>query len=96
MLPISRKTYWFDLEKANETGTPDWQLYTDWTVDLGLTDLSPASMAKFADKLASDEATASDYLNRSRRDAGGPYPCDSGCMTAAVCEARFIDPYMAA
>ena len=24
LLPISRETYWFDIDKANETGEPEW------------------------------------------------------------------------
>ena len=24
LLPVSRKTYWFDIDKANETGEADW------------------------------------------------------------------------
>lgn len=24
MLPVSRKTYWFDITEANETGEPNW------------------------------------------------------------------------
>ena len=48
MLPVSRKTYYFDMDAANETGTPDWKVMTDWTTDLGLTDLSPASFNQHA------------------------------------------------
>ena len=97
MLPVSRKTYFFDLDKANESGTPDWKLFTDWTKDYGLADMSPASMKKLAERIGSDEATALDYMNRSRRDVtndGGS--CDAGCQLSNSCEASFIDPYRTA
>ena len=93
MLPISRKTYYFDIDEANETGTPEWKLLTDWTSDFDLPDLSPSSMKAFTERLATDEPTMVDYLNRSRRAPGYSDDCDESCMTDHVCEASYIDPY---
>ena len=93
MLPVSRKTYYFDMDAANETGVPDWKLMTDWTADFGLTDLSPASLNKHAGLMATDSAMAADFINRSERITDGSPSCDEICRTNKVCESRFIDPY---
>lgn len=55
MLPVSRQTYYFDVDLANETGVPEWKLMTDWTQDFSLTDLSPSSMAQMATRMEQDE-----------------------------------------
>ena len=93
MLPVSRKTYYFDLDSANETGTPEWQLLTDWTTDFDLPDLSPSSFSAFTKKLETEEMTTVDFLNRARRQPGGTSSCDDACMTDAVCSAKYMDPY---
>lgn len=93
MLPVSRKTYYFDLDQANETGTPDWKLMTDWTADFDLTDLSPGSMKKHADKMSSDETFSADFLNRSKRITDGHSTCSESCRKEVVCSARYIDTY---
>lgn len=67
MLPVSRKTYYFDLDAANESGTPEWQLLTDWTSDFDLADLSPSSLNQLTQRMANDEQTTVDFLNRARR-----------------------------
>lgn len=67
MLPVRRLTYAFDIEAANTTGSPEWQVMTDWTRDYDLADLSPGSMKKMADRMANDEAFTVDYINRSQR-----------------------------
>jgi len=41
MLPISRKTYAFDMDKANADGFITWNLYTDWKDIYDMDDLSP-------------------------------------------------------
>jgi hypothetical protein len=30
LLPITRKTWSFDIATANAEGVPNWRLYTDW------------------------------------------------------------------
>jgi hypothetical protein len=30
LLPITRKTWSFDIATANVEGVPNWKLYTDW------------------------------------------------------------------
>ena len=85
MLPVSRKTYYFDLDEANETGTPEWKLLTDWTQDLGLKDLSPSEMKLLTDRMEADEMTTVDFLNRARRQPGGSSSCDEACMADTIC-----------
>ena len=63
MLPISRKTYWFDMDLANATGTPQWNLMTDWTADFGMADLSPSSFKTMADQIENDEEFTTNFLN---------------------------------
>jgi len=96
MLPVSRKTYYFDMDSANETGVPDWKLMTDWTADFDLIDLSPASLKKHADKMVTDSAFSADFLNRSKRITDGSPTCSESCRKNTVCSARFIDPYSTA
>jgi hypothetical protein len=31
LLPVRRRTYFFDITKANQTGQIEWELATDWT-----------------------------------------------------------------
>ena len=64
---MARKTYFFDIEEANSAGSPNWKLETDWTVNYELKDLSPDSMEKMADRMATDEDFTIDYINRSKR-----------------------------
>ena len=93
MLPISRKTYYFDVEAANETGTPEWKLMTDWTVDFGLPDLSPSSMKALTDKLEADETSLVEYMNHAKRNPGYIDSCDEACQLENICAAKYIDPY---
>jgi hypothetical protein len=54
LLPVKRRTYFFDITKANATGQIEWELATDWLQEYGkygLTDLSPASYLEFASSL---------------------------------------------
>ena len=93
MLPVSRKTYYFDMDEANATGTPEWKLLTDWTTDYELTDLSPKSMKAMADRIASDDSYAADYMSRSARRLGDTTSCNEDCRSGIVCENRHMDPY---
>ena len=96
MLPISRRTYYFDLEAANESGTPEWKLGTDWTVDFGMKDLSPSSFKAVTERLGEDEAFTVSYKDHKYRIPGHYNECDKSCRTEEMCESRYIDPYSAA
>ena len=50
-------------------------------------------MKKFADKIASDEATSLDFLYRSKRVHHDGGSCDADCRTVFACEVKNIDPY---
>ena len=41
LLPVNRKTFYFDIEEANQTGKIEWKQATDWLSDYNLADLSP-------------------------------------------------------
>ena len=75
---------------------PEWKLFTDWTADFDLTDLSPASLKNHADKMVTDSAFSADFLSRSRRITDGSATCSESCRKKTVCSARFIDPYSTA
>lgn len=93
MLPVSRKTYYFDIDEANEIGSPDWHLLTDWTQDFEMDDLSPASFKKMTERLSSDEAYTIDFKDRQYRLPGRYSDCDQECRTKTVCENTYMDPY---
>ncbi len=96
MLPVSRKTYFFDLEEANASGTPSWQLLTDWTVDFEMNDLSPLSFKKMTERMVSDEAYTIGFKDKSWRLPDHYSDCDSECRMKTVCENQNIDPYATA
>ena len=93
MLPVSRRTYYFEVDDANTTGTPDWKLLTDWTEHYGMVDLSPKSFKTMSEKLHSDEAFTTDFINRKDKVFGRHTSCDDNCRRQAYCEATYIDPY---
>lgn len=95
MLPVSRKTYWFDMDLANETGIPQWNLMTDWTSDYGMADLSPGSFKTMADQIEADEEFSTNFLNKSwkKNEAEKQDSCDQDCMATAAGLAKFIDLY---
>jgi hypothetical protein len=82
LLPIKRKTYFFDITEANKTGEIKWQLATDWTSDYqpyGLTDLSPSSYQRFAEKMSKDADVSLIYLQHAARNTGHIDSCDEQC-----------------
>jgi len=79
MLPVARRTYYFDLDKANETGTPEWVLLTDWTKDFGMDDLSPSSFKALSEKIGSNEDFTMDYLGRAWRRPNTYTSCNADC-----------------
>ena len=85
MVPVSRKTYAFDINEANETGVPKFHLSTDWAVDFELDDLSPRSMKKLVDRMAEDAEYTLHFANKShRRTTEGDLwfdTCDDDCVT---------------
>lgn len=93
MLPVSRQTYYFDLDDANATGTPEWKLLTDWVEDFEMEDMSPSSFKALSARMGSDEAFTIDYRDREYRLPGRYSDCDDDCRLAAMCEAQYIDPY---
>jgi len=98
LLPVKRRTYFFDISKANQTGQIEWELATDWTQEYqehGLVDLSPTSYQKFATSLnrAGNEEVALNYLQHGGRNLGCRASCDQACQLSTYCEAITIDPY---
>ena len=61
MLPMNFYSYYLDLEKANATGTPTWELLQDYNAEYGLSDVSPRSMKQLADRLLTDADLASQF-----------------------------------
>ena len=55
LLPVSRRTYFFDLDEANSSGTPEWKLHTDWIKDYEMASLSPSEYASFASRISAKE-----------------------------------------
>lgn len=67
LLPISRKTYSFDIDEANATGTPNWKLFTDWTNTYGMKNLSPTEYRKLSYRIQNDKDVATNYLHHMTR-----------------------------
>lgn len=44
MIPVSYKTYYLDLDKANQQNQPHWELLHDFQNEYGISDLSPDSL----------------------------------------------------
>ena len=61
MLPINMYTYYMDIDKANETGTPTWELLHDYLSEYGLKDLSPKSMKEMSDRMLTDTEFAEKF-----------------------------------
>lgn len=57
LLPITKATHYFDLEKANTEGTPTW-VSADYLESYALADLSPSTMMDFANRVKTDASTA--------------------------------------
>lgn len=92
LLPVTRKTYSFDIKTANEEGMPEWSLYTDWLSDYAMSDLSPNSYMDLADRIRSDTDLASEYRKRYNRLMTSS-TCDEGCMLETYCDQVYFDPY---
>lgn len=87
MLPVNFKTYYMDLEKANN-GQPEWKLLHDFTNYYGMEDLSPDSISGFANRVKQDESLAMLYRWNMGRQVpyDKPTSCDAGCRTDLFCE----------
>ena len=92
MLPVSRQTYFFDLDEANASGTPEWKLHTDWTEDYEMADLSPSEYASLASRISASEDTAKQFIDNASRTAGETESCDSTCRNDTFCESMTLDP----
>ena len=92
LLPVSRKTYYFDVDEANKNGEPEWKLATDWATDFGMKDLSLGEHAKFAESIKADEALAKDYIDHTARTTDRATTCDETCRLQTYCESVTIDP----
>ena len=79
LLPVSRRTYWFDIDKANETGEADWQLMTDWVQEYEMENLSPGEYTSLAGKVSAIEQNALHYSNHSWRNMERSTSCDDYC-----------------
>ena len=55
MIPISFKTYFYDIIRANDEGHITWELLHDFATEYSLTDISPDSLALLSDKVKTDE-----------------------------------------
>lgn len=61
MLPVNMYVYYMDLDKANETGTPTWELLHDYKEEYGLADLSPKSMLDLSNRMKTDANLANQF-----------------------------------
>lgn len=64
LLPVTRKTFSFDIATANQSGVPEWSEFTNWLQDYNMKDLSPQSYLDFAKRISSDSALAVEYRRR--------------------------------
>lgn len=55
LLPINWKIYAMDLDKANASGTPDWEMMIDYVQDYQLGGISPDSLYDMAARLTTDQ-----------------------------------------
>ena len=54
MLPVNIYVYAMDIDKANETGKPSWDLIIDYKKRYGIPDLGPQSMKKMSERILTD------------------------------------------
>ena len=67
MLPVKMKTYYTDVDTANERGEPEWAVLHDYLTEYELTDLSPSSMKDLGVRILTDHEMASKFsLNMNR------------------------------
>ena len=87
MIPVSIKTYYFDLEKVNREGKPQWQLLKDFTSYYGMEDLSPSSIQGLADRIKQDEQLSILYdWNKGRQVKNErKETCDESCRLSTYC-----------
>lgn len=83
MIPVSYKTYYLDIEKANTDNAANWAILHDLKQEYLLEDLSPDTIqTALAEVLLANETAALNYLwnknkkTPAREPTGG---CDSWC-----------------
>jgi hypothetical protein len=82
LLPLNYQVYSLDIELED----PEWTLTIDYVKDYNLTDVSPASMQKLAERLREDESLARLFTwNESRNVGWPPEFCDKACRRALFC-----------
>lgn len=86
LLPVTRFTYSFDLVKANKDGFITWDLYTNWTSDYKMIDLSPSSYNDLANRVRNDSKLARQYQRRGGRNYDLSGDCDDSCRLEIYCE----------
>lgn len=57
LLPIDKHSYYFELDKANDEGSPTWQNFS-YRETYDLADLSPSSMKDLANRIKTDQDLA--------------------------------------
>ena len=57
MLPINWKIYKLDIEKANASDVPEWELSVDYVNDYQLGQMSPNSLYNLAKSMTEDDGT---------------------------------------
>lgn len=93
LLPILRKTFAFDMHKANLMGEVEWLEYTDYLTNYTLSNLSPIQVLTFAERQLHDPVLTTEYNTRMRRKIDGVDRCDDGsCMLARYCDTTSLDP----
>ena len=87
LLPINMKTYFMDVNKANESGEPTWELLHDYLDTYHLKDLSPSSMLELSESFLVDDELASLFeWNKYRQARPRPTSVNKGnlhCNTAS-------------
>jgi hypothetical protein len=58
---LDHETWLFNLEEANESGTPNWYKYYSMKEQYGMADLSPASYSALCESFKTDDAAFTFY-----------------------------------
>lgn len=61
MLPVEKTTFYFNLAKANQEGTPTWES-VDHRTEFELEDLSPTSMMNLANRVLNDHEFTKQWI----------------------------------
>ena len=94
MVPVELETHFLNLTRANAEDNPIWELHHKYTEEFNMTDLSPNSIMKYAQRALTDADVGKQY--RNIRFTDGPKghdetACDYNCRKRWFCQISTAD-----